>query len=196
MFLLGANLEINIDRESQSLQNREDVPTYSSNVFSRRNWSQSLQNREDVPTCNHLIIDTHLSSLNPFKTGKMFLLDVRTVKGRSDVSIPSKQGRCSYRKPVLAQRRSTVSIPSKQGRCSYLSWEAEIGFDHESQSLQNREDVPTNSLWNFSSIMSTSQSLQNREDVPTKQRLLQTKSSKSQSLQNREDVPTKRTWRL
>ncbi len=59
-------------------------------------------------------------SLNPFKTGKMFLrCAAQALRDLIDVSIPSKQGRCSYKGVYWLNLYFAVSIPSKQGRCSY-----------------------------------------------------------------------------
>ena len=59
------------------------------------------------------------------------------------VKIPSKEGSLSYLDPMSGSRRFYVSIPSKQGSHSYAkevrAWVKEV----KSQSLQNREVIPT-----------------------------------------------------
>ena len=110
--------------------------------------------------------------LNPFKTGKSFLRDDCNCMGRlQDVSIPSKQGAHSYKKIKFEESKSS-----------------------KSQSLQNREVIPTK-IWNKSRGCYVSQSLQNREVIPTALAEEIGTTQGSQSLQNREVIPTFKTAR-
>ena len=82
--------------------------------------SQSLQNREDIPTRELGINKLTGHVAIPSKQGRYSYVNV-VVNGKTldKVAIPSKQGRYSYQQASEKEEKKSVAIPSKQGRYSY-----------------------------------------------------------------------------
>ena len=128
--------------KSQSLQNREVIPTALAEEIGTTQGSQSLQNREVIPTRTFIYVSSLLRSQS--LQNREVIPTYQTAPNHSNIKSQSLQNR--------------EVIPT---RIFDEAWRV-----LRSQSLQNREVIPTCSVSNVSAGV-LSQSLQNREVIPT-----------------------------
>ena len=152
---------------SQSLQNREDIPTYRLYCYQHCKGRNPFKTGKIFLQTRVMLIMSLRKSRNPFKTGKIFLpkgewvtadLEVsQSLQNREDiptkrkkqfndfnkVAIPSKQGRYSYTTAAANEAAKYGRNPFKTGKIFLPNATAAADEAAKSQSLQNREDIPT-----------------------------------------------------